>query len=70
MKWRGAVDRAVAPLGPTHAQHSVLASLYGTQRGGGGPAGAASPTTRAGAAAGVLTLITRRAEAGPAALSG
>jgi DNA-binding MarR family transcriptional regulator len=29
MKWRAAVDRAVAPLGLTHAQYSVLASLYG-----------------------------------------
>jgi len=29
MKWRVAVDRAVAPLGLTHAQYSVLSSLYG-----------------------------------------
>jgi len=29
MKWRVAVDRALAPLGLTHAQYSVLASLYG-----------------------------------------
>jgi MarR family transcriptional regulator, organic hydroperoxide resistance regulator len=29
MKWRVAVDRAVAPLGLTHAQYSVLASLFG-----------------------------------------
>jgi len=29
MKWRTAVDRAVAPLGLTHAQYSLLASLYG-----------------------------------------
>jgi MarR family transcriptional regulator, organic hydroperoxide resistance regulator len=29
MKWRAAVDRAVAPLGLTHAQYSLLASLYG-----------------------------------------
>lgn len=28
-KWRAAVDRAVAPLGLTHAQYSLLASLYG-----------------------------------------
>ncbi|MGI5460424.1 MarR family winged helix-turn-helix transcriptional regulator [Streptomyces sp. CA-249302] len=34
MKWRVAVDRAVAPLGLTHAQYSLLASLYGMQRGG------------------------------------
>jgi DNA-binding MarR family transcriptional regulator len=27
MRWRAAVDRAVAPLGLTHAQYSVLASL-------------------------------------------
>ncbi|MDG4862404.1 MarR family transcriptional regulator [Streptomyces sp. T-3] len=29
MKWRVAVDRAVAPLGLTHAQYALLASLYG-----------------------------------------
>jgi DNA-binding MarR family transcriptional regulator len=32
MKWRSVVDRAVAPLGLTHAQYSLLASLYGLQR--------------------------------------
>jgi DNA-binding MarR family transcriptional regulator len=34
MKWRAAVDRAVAPLGLTHAQYSLLASLYGMVRSG------------------------------------
>lgn len=34
MKWRAAVDRAVAPLGLTHAQYSVLASLFGMSRTG------------------------------------
>jgi DNA-binding MarR family transcriptional regulator len=34
MKWRTAVDRAVAPLGLTHAQYSLVASLYGMQRSG------------------------------------
>jgi DNA-binding MarR family transcriptional regulator len=34
MKWRVAVDRAVAPLGLTHAQYSLVASLYGMHRGG------------------------------------
>jgi DNA-binding MarR family transcriptional regulator len=34
MKWRVAVDRAVAPLGLTHAQYSVLASLFGMVRAG------------------------------------
>lgn len=33
-KWRVAVDRAVAPLGLTHAQYSLVASLHGMQRGG------------------------------------
>jgi MarR family transcriptional regulator, organic hydroperoxide resistance regulator len=33
-KWRAAVDRAVAPLGLTHAQYSVLASLLGMVRAG------------------------------------
>jgi DNA-binding MarR family transcriptional regulator len=33
-KWRAAVDRAVAPLGLTHAQYSLLASLFGMQRTG------------------------------------
>ncbi|MFC0842914.1 MarR family winged helix-turn-helix transcriptional regulator [Streptomyces noboritoensis] len=36
-KWRVAVDRAVAPLGLTHAQYSVVASLHGMQRAGGRP---------------------------------
>ncbi|MFE9773658.1 MarR family winged helix-turn-helix transcriptional regulator [Streptomyces sp. NPDC005931] len=34
MKWRVAVDRAVSPLGLTHAQYSVMASLYGMSRSG------------------------------------
>ncbi|HZV48787.1 MAG TPA: MarR family winged helix-turn-helix transcriptional regulator [Candidatus Dormibacteraeota bacterium] len=34
MKWRAAVDRAVAPLGLTHAQYSVVASLLGMERAG------------------------------------
>lgn len=34
MKWRVAVDRAVAPLGLTHAQYSLVASLYGMHREG------------------------------------
>ncbi|ANP51021.1 DNA-binding MarR family transcriptional regulator [Streptomyces griseochromogenes] len=34
MKWRVAVDRAVAPLGLTHAQYALVASLYGMQRAG------------------------------------
>ncbi|MEU9207291.1 MarR family transcriptional regulator [Streptomyces sp. NPDC048415] len=34
MKWRVAVDRAVAPLGLTHAQYSLVASLYGMYRDG------------------------------------
>ncbi|MFE0138018.1 MarR family winged helix-turn-helix transcriptional regulator [Streptomyces sp. NPDC059037] len=33
-KWRVAVDRAVTPLGLTHAQYSLVASLYGMQRTG------------------------------------
>ncbi|MFE3514875.1 MarR family winged helix-turn-helix transcriptional regulator [Streptomyces sp. NPDC059166] len=33
-KWRVAVDRALAPLGLTHAQYSLVASLYGMQRAG------------------------------------
>jgi DNA-binding MarR family transcriptional regulator len=36
-KWRAAVDRAVAPLGLTHAQYSLLASLYGLTRTGAQP---------------------------------
>ena len=34
MKWRVAVDRAVAPLGLTHAQYALVASLYGMRRDG------------------------------------
>jgi DNA-binding MarR family transcriptional regulator len=37
LKWRVAVDRALAPLGLTHAQYSFLASLYGLSRSGGPP---------------------------------
>ena len=37
MKWQAAVDRVVAPLGLTHAQYSLLASLRGLTRGGGRP---------------------------------
>ncbi|MFF9017175.1 MarR family winged helix-turn-helix transcriptional regulator [Streptomyces sp. NPDC014870] len=33
-KWRVAVDRALAPLGLTHAQYVLVASLYGMQRTG------------------------------------
>lgn len=34
MKWRAAIDRAVGPLGLTHAQYSLLASLHGMTRDG------------------------------------
>ena len=34
MRWRTAVDRAVAPLGLTHAQYTVLATLYGMTEAG------------------------------------
>lgn len=37
MKWRAAVDRALAHLDLTHAQYSVLASLYGLSRSGARP---------------------------------
>jgi DNA-binding MarR family transcriptional regulator len=37
MKWRAAVDAAVAPLGLTHAKYSVLASLRGMTRSGARP---------------------------------
>ncbi|MFC8229125.1 MarR family winged helix-turn-helix transcriptional regulator [Streptomyces sp. NPDC057287] len=33
-KWRVAVDRALAPLGLTHAQYALVASLYGMRRTG------------------------------------
>lgn len=33
-RWRAAVDRAVAPLGLTHAQYSLIGSLYGLTRQG------------------------------------
>jgi DNA-binding MarR family transcriptional regulator len=36
-RWRAAVDRAVAPLGLTHAQYTVLAPLYGLSRSGSRP---------------------------------
>ncbi|MFJ6569107.1 MarR family winged helix-turn-helix transcriptional regulator [Streptomyces sp. NPDC091292] len=34
MKWRVAVDRALAPLGLTHAQYVLLSSLFGMRRAG------------------------------------
>jgi MarR family transcriptional regulator, organic hydroperoxide resistance regulator len=34
MKWRVAVDRALAPLGLTHAHYVLLASLYGLEQAG------------------------------------
>src|SRR5262245_43787169 len=37
MRWRAAVDRAVAPWGLTHAQYSLLASLYGLTGAGARP---------------------------------
>jgi DNA-binding MarR family transcriptional regulator len=37
MKWRVAVDRALAPRGLTHAQYVMLASLYGLERDGHAP---------------------------------
>ncbi|MEV0291033.1 MULTISPECIES: MarR family transcriptional regulator [unclassified Kribbella] len=37
MKWRVAVDRALAPRGLTHAQYVMLASLYGLERDGQSP---------------------------------
>ncbi|GAA1875732.1 MarR family winged helix-turn-helix transcriptional regulator [Asanoa iriomotensis] len=37
LRWRAAVDRAVAPLGLTHAQYSLIASLYGLTRRGAQP---------------------------------
>ena len=37
MRWRAAMDRALAPLGLTQAQYAVLAPLYGICRGGARP---------------------------------
>lgn len=37
MRWRAAVDRAVAPLGLTHAQYTVLSSLRAAGRTGPDP---------------------------------
>ena len=34
MKWRVAVDRALAPLGLTHAKYVLLSSLYGMEQAG------------------------------------
>jgi len=33
-KWRAAVDRALSPLGLTHGQYVVLATLFGVSRNG------------------------------------
>jgi DNA-binding MarR family transcriptional regulator len=37
LKWRGAVDRALAPLGLTHARYVLMASLYGLTETGARP---------------------------------
>lgn len=37
MKWRVAVDRALAPMGLTHAQYVFLSSLFGLERAGEAP---------------------------------
>ncbi len=37
LRWRGAVDRALAPLGLTHAQYALMASLYGLSQTGARP---------------------------------
>lgn len=37
LQWRVAVDRALGPLGLTHAQYSLLSSLYGLSRSGAQP---------------------------------
>jgi DNA-binding MarR family transcriptional regulator len=37
MRWRAAMDRALAPLGLTQAQYSVLAPLYSMSRAGARP---------------------------------
>ena len=37
LKWRVAVDRALAPLGLTHAQYSFMSSLYGLAQFGEAP---------------------------------
>src|SRR5262245_54426839 len=36
-RWRAGVDRALAPLGLTHAQYALLASLYGLTLAGESP---------------------------------
>lgn len=33
-RWRAAVDRGLAPLGLTHAQYALMATLYGMGRAG------------------------------------
>jgi MarR family transcriptional regulator, organic hydroperoxide resistance regulator len=37
IRWRVAVDRALSPLGMTHAHYSLMASLYALTRSGGRP---------------------------------
>ncbi len=45
MKWRVAVDRAVAPLGLTHAQYALWPRCTACSAPGCAPASAGSPTT-------------------------
>jgi DNA-binding MarR family transcriptional regulator len=37
MRWRSAIDRAIAPLGLTNAQYALLAPLLGMEAAGGRP---------------------------------
>jgi MarR family transcriptional regulator, organic hydroperoxide resistance regulator len=44
MRWRAAMDRALAPLGLTQAQYAVLAPLYGVSLDGAPPSQREVPT--------------------------
>src|SRR5437588_4635468 len=63
MKWRVAVDRALAPLGLTHAQYVLMTSLYSMQSAGQRPS-QRELADRTGLEALYVSKLARTLEAG------
>ncbi|MFG2621380.1 MarR family winged helix-turn-helix transcriptional regulator [Streptomyces sp. NPDC048507] len=63
-KWRVAVDRAVAPLGLTHAQYSLVASLYDLQNSGERPPSQRALADHTGLEALYVSKLARALESG------
>ncbi|MEU9002404.1 MarR family transcriptional regulator [Streptomyces sp. NPDC048551] len=63
-KWRVAVDRAVAPLGLTHAQYSLVASLYDLRNSGEPPPSQRRLADHTGMEALYVSKLARALESG------